>query len=149
MRIFNENKTIELKQNEVDLTKGYLKDDKLFVVHHEAQEEIAQQSHYETIATYPNGGKDVKEVIDVPYSPAKEAWDEYEDIKVYVEYTQSELEELKQKKYELKVESLIRKRYTFTQELATLRQRDTKPDEYKTYNDYCEECKAIAKAEVQ
>ena len=89
MRIFNEEKTEELTSP--DLAQGYLKQDRLFIAHHEAQEEIQQQSHYEVIAEYPNGGKDLQEVIDVEYQQAKEAWDEYEDVLVYILYTQEEL----------------------------------------------------------
>lgn len=92
MRVFNEDKTQELK--EYDLNKGHLKLDKLFIRHHEAVEEIKEQWHYETIAEYPNGGKDVSKVIDVPYQAPKEAFDEYEDIYVYIPYTYEELEEL-------------------------------------------------------
>lgn len=92
MRVFNEDKTQELK--EYDLNKGHLKLDKLFIRHHEAVEEIKEQWHYETIAEYPNGGKDVSKVIDVPYQAPQEAFDEYEDIYVYILYTYEELEEL-------------------------------------------------------
>lgn len=49
-------------------------------------------------------------------------------------------------KYESEVNALIREKYTLSQELATLRQRDTKPEEYAEYNAYCEACKAQAKA---
>lgn len=94
MRIFNEDKTQEIQNPDLEL--GYTKKDKLFLAHHEAQEEIQQQSHYEVIAEYPNGGKDLREVIDVEYQPAKEAWDEYEDILVYIPYTESELKERKE-----------------------------------------------------
>lgn len=92
MRVFNEDKTQELK--EYDLNKGHLELDKLFVKHHEAVEEIKEQWHYETIAEYPNGGKDVEKIIDVPYQVPKEEYDEYEDIYVYIPYTDEELEEL-------------------------------------------------------
>ena len=92
MRVFNEDKTQELK--EYDLNKGHLKLDKLFIRHHDAVEEIKEQQHYETIAEYPNGGKDVSKVIDVPYQAPQEAFDEYEDIYVYIPYTYEELEEL-------------------------------------------------------
>ena len=92
MRVFNEDKTQELK--EYDLNKGHLELDKLFIRHHKAVEEIKEQWHYETIAEYPNGGKDVSKVIDVPYQAPQEAFDEYEDIYVYIPYTDEELEEL-------------------------------------------------------
>ena len=92
MRVFNEDKTQELK--EYDLNKGHSELDKLFIRHHEAVEEIKEQWHYETIAEYPNGGRDVSKVIDVPYQAPQEEYDEYEDIYVYVPYTYEELEEL-------------------------------------------------------
>lgn len=47
--------------------------------------------------------------------------------------------------YEDEVNKLIREKYSLNDELAILRQRDTKPDEFKAYNDYVEECKAKAK----
>ena len=72
MRVFNEDKTQELK--EYDLNKGHLELDKLFIRHHEAVEEIKEQWHYETIAEYPNGGRDVSKVIDVPYQAPQEAF---------------------------------------------------------------------------
>ena len=50
--------------------------------------------------------------------------------------------------YEEKVVSLIRERYSLDEELAIQRQRDTKPDEFKVYFDYCEECKIRAKEEA-
>ena len=49
-------------------------------------------------------------------------------------------------KYESEVNARIREKYTLSQELATLRQRDTKPEEYAEYNAYCEACKAQTKA---
>ena len=47
--------------------------------------------------------------------------------------------------YENLVETLIRKRYTINQELAILRQRDVKLEEFYAYNIYAEECKQKAK----
>ena len=51
--------------------------------------------------------------------------------------------------YENYVNSLIREKYTLSQELAILRQKDTKPEEYNAYNAYCEMCKIEAKAKYQ
>lgn len=146
LKIYNEAKTEIL--NDYDLELGCLKADRIFIAHHEATEEIQEQSHIEVIAEYPNGGKDVKEVIDVPYSPAKEAWDEYEDIKVYIPYSKKELERMQSERYEKTVEMNIREKYSLSQEIAILRQRDSKPEEYAEYNAYCEECKAQAKNEL-
>jgi hypothetical protein len=50
--------------------------------------------------------------------------------------------------YEKLVISKIRERYTIDQELAILRQRDTKPQEFAEYNSYVEQCKVEAKEEV-
>lgn len=50
--------------------------------------------------------------------------------------------------YEERVVELIRMRYDINSELAILRQRDTKPEEFAEYNAYCEECKQQAKEKV-
>ena len=74
-----------------DLSLGYLQEEKILIVHHEAVEAVEEQWHYETVAEYPNGGKDVAKVIDAPGVEAKDAWDEYETIQRYVPYTEEEL----------------------------------------------------------
>ena len=99
MRIFDENDNL---LDTYDETKGYLKKDRLFVCHHEAVEAVEEQGHWETVAEYPNGGKDAVWVVDVPGGKAKEAWDEYEDILRFVAFPAKELatrkiQELKQK----------------------------------------------------
>ena len=99
MRIFN---TDNIELIEPDLTKGKLVSEKRFVTHHEAIEEILEVGHYNVIAEYPNGGKDVEWVVDNPGTPAQEAWDEYEDILRFIPFTEIELAgnritELKQK----------------------------------------------------
>ena len=73
-----------------DLEKGYLEPAKE-TVHHEAVEEVKEEFHYETIAEYPNGGKDVKKVVDVEGVEAKDAQDEEVDVMKYVLYTEAEL----------------------------------------------------------
>lgn len=49
--------------------------------------------------------------------------------------------------YEEKVVELIRERYSIDDEIAILRQKDTKQDEYRAWYDYCESCKAQAKGD--
>ena len=49
------------------------------------------------------------------------------------------------KAYEDKVDSLIRGRYSLSEELGTLRQKDTKKAEYDAYFAFCEQCKAEAR----
>ena len=90
MRILDEN-NIELTEEQINLELGYLRPESIISIHHEAIEEIKEVGHYEVIVEYPNGGKDVAWVIDVPGTEAKEAWDEYEDIQRYVLYTEEEL----------------------------------------------------------
>ena len=46
------------------------------------------------------------------------------------------------------VENKIRTKYSVSAELAILRQRDTKPEEFAEYNAFCELCKAEAKTEL-
>lgn len=88
MRILDEN-NVEIQVP--DMALGYLVEEKLLIAHHEAVEAVAEAGHWETIAEYPNGGKDVEWVVDVPAVEAKEAWDEYEDILRFVPFTASEL----------------------------------------------------------
>lgn len=143
MRIFDETKTREL--TDFDLAKGYLKYDKLFIAHHDETKARKEQGHYETITEYPNGGKDVKWIIDVPAVEAKDPYDEYEDIQIYVPYSEEEIANREREFYERTVEKLIRDRYSLSAELAILRQRDSKPEEFAEYNSYAEECKRKAK----
>lgn len=88
MKILDEN-NVELPSP--DLSKGRLVEERLFISHHPAVEAAAEQWHYETTAVYPNGGKDVAKVVDVPGVEAKDAWDEYETVQRYVPYTEEEL----------------------------------------------------------
>ena len=63
-----------------DLTLGYLTDDTQ-PLEHPAQEAVAEVAHYETVAEYPGGGRDVRKIIDVPGVPAQAAWTEQVPIK--------------------------------------------------------------------
>lgn len=73
-----------------DLTLGYLTDDTQ-PLEHPAQEAVAEVAHYETVAEYPGGGKDVQRVVAVPGVPARPAWTEQLPIKRYIRYTAEEL----------------------------------------------------------
>jgi hypothetical protein len=50
--------------------------------------------------------------------------------------------------YETLIIRKIRQRYSVNQELAILRQRDSKPEEFTAYNEYVERCKAEVKQEL-
>ena len=88
-----------------DLTLGYLVDD-TEPVEHPAVEGVEEVSHYETVAEYPNGGKDVQRVVDVPGVPAQAAWTEQMPVQRYIRYTAEELaaQEEARKKQEAKDE---------------------------------------------
>lgn len=109
MKIYNQSKTQELNDSELDYENGYLKSDKLFITHHDAiigkpADKIAQElmaqgivcnlradgNWYKQVKVYENGGTDEEEIKPIK---AVEAYDEYEDIQVYVPYTAQEIEE--------------------------------------------------------
>ena len=46
------------------------------------------------------------------------------------------------------IEKKIRLRYSLSAELAILRQRDSKPEEFAQYNEYVEQCKKEVKEEL-
>lgn len=87
MEIYNER--MERIENP-DLSLGALAPGKR-TVHHEAVQGVAEEWHYETVAEYPNGGRDIRKVIDVPGVEARDAWDEEIAIQIYTPYTAEEL----------------------------------------------------------
>lgn len=46
-----------------------------------------------------------------------------------------------------RVNALVRRRYSLSEELAILRRRDEDPEGFRAYYEYAEECKALARAE--
>lgn len=90
-------KIIDEKGNEVtffDPSLGRLVPDRVLIAHNPAVEPVEEVWHYETVAEYPNGGKDVTKVIDTPGVQAVEAWDEFEEVMRFVAYTEEELAEI-------------------------------------------------------
>ena len=87
MKIIDETGTVV---ENPDLMLGYLTDDTQ-PLEHPAQEAVAEVAHYETVAEYPSGGRDVQRVVDVPGVPARPAWTEQLPIKRYIRYTAEEL----------------------------------------------------------
>ena len=73
-----------------DLTLGYLISG-TEPVEHPAVAAVPETSHYETVAEYPGGGRDVRRVIDVPGVPEREAWTEQVPVQKYIRYTAEEL----------------------------------------------------------
>ena len=144
MKIYNETKT-EIIENP-DIEKGYLKMDEIVTIIPE-QPAIEEQWHYE-YKNYPSGGQSRTRIIDVEGVPYIAEHEEREEIQIYIPYTDEQLAKLKQQKYEKLIVSKIREKYTLDQELAILRQRDSKPIEFAEYNAYVEQCKLEAKQEV-
>ena len=68
----------------------------------------------------------------------------YEDG-IYRDMTEQEIAEMEANMptipYEQRIVARIRERYSIDDELAILRQRDTKPDEFATYNEFVERIK--------
>ena len=90
------NESMERIENP-DLTLGYLRPGAR-TEHHEAVDGVQEIWHYETVAEYPNGGKDIRKVVDVPGVEAKPAWDEVIPIQIYVPYTQEELDRMEEER---------------------------------------------------
>lgn len=50
--------------------------------------------------------------------------------------------------YNEEVNNMVRQKYSLSEELAILRQRDSKPEEFAAYNEYAEYCKAEIKKKL-
>lgn len=88
MKIIDDKTGLEIQNP--DLTQGWLHDE-TEAVEHPAQKGVPELSHYETVAEYPNGGKDVRKIIDREGVPARDAWTEQVPIQRYILYTAEEL----------------------------------------------------------
>lgn len=110
MKVYNKEKTEVLET--YDLTNGFLKTDKILKAHHEAISAVPAVTvaskieailknggkvievdgiHYEVVKEFPNGGRTLEEIEETPGVPKQEAYDEYEDIGVYIPYTEQEV----------------------------------------------------------
>lgn len=81
-----------------DLDLGRLEPGKVLVKHHEAVEAVPAVYEDQFVEEYENGGKLYKHVCVTPAVPGQAAWDEYEDVYVYVPYTEEELAEIEAQK---------------------------------------------------
>lgn len=57
----------------------------------------------------------------------------------------AKIQKVPYKSYEEAVSALIRNKYSLDHELAVLRQRETKPEEFAAYSAFAEEAKATAR----
>ena len=85
--------------------------------------------------------------IDDKYSDCQ-ASDFNEDLTFSIEKYNARKQAIANDEYENKIVALIRQKYNVNQELAILRQRDTKPLEFEEYNAYVEQCKEQVKNEL-
>ena len=76
--------------------------------------------------------------IPIPYYRDGKIVYEYEPIP---EMPEEEKQPIPEMTYEQQVVAKIRERYSVDDELAILRQRDTKAEEFEAYNAYAESCK--------
>ena len=85
--------------------------------------------------------------IDDKYSDCQ-ASDFNDDLSFNVDKYNARKQKQDNDEYENKIVALIRKKYNINQELAILRQRDAKPEEYQEYYNYVEQCKEQVKNEL-
>ncbi len=150
MRIFDKHKKNEIK--DFDRNSGKLMPDKLFVAHHEAREASAEVGHYEVIREYSNGGKDVKWVVDKPAVTACEEHDEYEDILVFVPYTEEELAKMAARSEIAELKAKLResdyKAIKYAEGMITLADYAPIREERQAWRDRINELEKIAEAAV-
>lgn len=130
MKIYDETKT-QIIENP-DLVNGYLKDDKILIKTIPPQEEVKEVCHYEYV-NYENGGRDRIKIVDTPYSPAKEKEEIFEDIKVYVPYSQKEKITKRIKELKEKLSSLDYKTIKFVQGHLSTEEFEKVKTECETY----------------
>lgn len=90
-RIFSTDKKTLIENPNLKL--GFLKEDKLITKIDEIPY-VAEEGHYEIVREYPNGGKDIKWVVDVEGQEYVPEIEQVEEILIYVPYSKKELEEL-------------------------------------------------------
>ena len=85
--------------------------------------------------------------VDDVYSDCQVS-DFNDDLSFNVDKYNARKQAIANDEYENKIVALIRQKYNVNQELAILRQRDTKPEEFAEYNEYVEQCKKQVKNEL-
>lgn len=89
MNVFDEN---GMPLDSWDPSRGWL-EAVTRTVRREAVEGTPEQGHFETLREYPNGGRDVRWVVDVPGIPGQEAREEEVTLLIYHPYPEGELED--------------------------------------------------------
>ena len=96
----------------------------------------------ETLAHPPYNYTKVE--IDDKYSDCQTS-DFNDDLTFSIEKYNARKQKQDNDEYENKIVALIRQKYNVNQELAILRQREVKPEEFAEYNEYVEQCKKQVK----
>lgn len=91
MRILNLDGTERAETAEALAPLGTLAPETINTVYHEAEPGTPGAGHYETVAEYPGGGRDVVWVVDDPGVPPTEAWWETEQILRFTPFTDAEV----------------------------------------------------------
>lgn len=137
MKIYNQDKTETIENP--DLDKGYLVHDEIISKIIPAVEAVEEKFHYE-YTVYPNGGRDRFKVVDVVGVEAQPETYEYEEIQVYIPYTDFELKKITLNK----LDKWFKNQYREYNEMLTRRKElgieDTIVDEFrnKTYHNLAE-----------
>lgn len=101
---------------------------------------------YFTVHNLSTKSEKFTEVEQNPVTKTDEEGNEYESYEEKVcDLVGHKREIVDTRSYSEKVVSLIREKYSLDEELAIQRQRDTKPEEFQEYFEYCEQCKAKVK----
>lgn len=107
-----------------------------------------------------NGDKEKQGWIEIESIPEPEQREGYIPVMYYrdgqIVYEYEPIPEMPEEEmpvpeipYEERVVAKIRERYSVDDELAILRQRDTKPEEFEAYNAYAESCKEEARLLIE
>lgn len=94
MEVYNE-KMERIK--DPDFSRGRTRPGVRKVVH-AAVEAVKEKWHYKTVREYPNGGRDIEKVVDVPGVEGKEAWVEEVPILIYEPMSEEELAAIEARK---------------------------------------------------
>ena len=138
-----------LKVAEVDTIPS--KYDYLTITNEQVKTRVVKEAYIEKVIEieYDDNGKEVEKEIGVTHEAVIENYNFCELLPNFKpQPTEEEIAKIKYKKYEDRAEQLIREKYSVSQELAILRQRDKKVEEFNNYDVYAEECKAQAHKEV-
>lgn len=88
-------------------------------------------------------------IFDIPEGYEDCAFSDFDNNRFNIKKYNTRKQKENTLNYEYLIVSKIRERYTIDQELALLRQRDAKPEEFAEYNTYVEQCKLEVKENIK